>query len=360
MCPCCAPDTATPADPVKSTLVNMSGGKPKLGNVDICYVCQKGGLLKNGHFYWEMNIQALKIKKLCCIADGFVGGKLLCCDLCDQSYHPKCIDAEFLDPMIFDESGKWGCPICYGKDPLKNMSHKRLTKQDRERKSALWQKCIARESRRCRANRDRFLYSCLHALEPFVEPYVLAKLKKDAAAASKFFASKPQAKSRRDTREAGLHQDASSSEASSRSQTGKAEHKSEEGFIRRTSSFSDSDTGTPATPTAVDSSQSGQEPNMPDAVLRKSSELIEKEQSVLYREEALWRDAERRAMASGSEILREGVRLKAYQRWGINWLLDAFNHKAGAILADEMGMLRSSTERRCELFLLYFFYFNKL
>lgn len=65
-----------------------------------------------------------------------VGGKLLCCDLCDQSFHPKCIDPEFLELTLKDdrrnEETKWGCPICKGQDPLKNMGHKRMTKTERQ------------------------------------------------------------------------------------------------------------------------------------------------------------------------------------------------------------------------------------
>ncbi|XP_053992214.1 uncharacterized protein LOC128883655 isoform X2 [Hylaeus volcanicus] len=222
---------------IRTTFVNAIGGKPKLGNVDICYVCQKGG-------------------------------KLLCCDLCDQSYHPKCIDSDFLDPIIFDKDGKWGCPICYGKDPLKNMCHKRLTKKERQNKAEQWQKCIARESRRCRVNRSQFLCSCWSALKPFVPPDIYQKLKKEAPNFSKSNQLK------------------------------------------------------------VDDLS---------IILPKNEDSAIK-QSVLYRDEALWKLVEEKAKVSGYELLRQGVELKPYQIWGVNWLLEAFYQKAGAILADEMGL----------------------
>jgi SNF2 family DNA or RNA helicase len=60
-------------------------------------------------------------------------------------------------------------------------------------------------------------------------------------------------------------------------------------------------------------------------------------QSVLYRDETLWKQVEEKAKVSGYELLRQGVELKPYQIWGVNWLLEAFYQKAGAILADEMG-----------------------
>lgn len=63
---------------------------------------------------------------------------------------------------------------------------------------------------------------------------------------------------------------------------------------------------------------------------------------VSYQKDDLLRNAEERANKRSMEILREGVILKNYQRWGVNWLLDAFENKAGAILADEMGKCCSS------------------
>eukprot|EP00388_Colpodella_angusta_P003642 GDKJ01012729.1.p1 GENE.GDKJ01012729.1~~GDKJ01012729.1.p1 ORF type:complete len:2235 (-),score=577.10 GDKJ01012729.1:143-6847(-) len=37
-------------------------------------------------------------------------------------------------------------------------------------------------------------------------------------------------------------------------------------------------------------------------------------------------------------VLAEGIKLKAYQELGVDWLIDSFFNKSGAILADEMGL----------------------
>eukprot|EP01071_Lankesteria_metandrocarpae_P012928 Lankesteria_metandrocarpae@DN6428_c0_g1_i1.p1 len=142
-CPHCKPERKEPVAQVR-----MAGaiGKTKLGNMDICYVCQKGG-------------------------------KLIGCDFCEQSFHPVCIAQEFLE---FDNDKEWSCPLCRGEDPLKNMHHKRMSKSERVKMTAEWQKGIRRDAKRCRQNRDLFLWKCKDSLQPFVSPKTMQKIKKAA------------------------------------------------------------------------------------------------------------------------------------------------------------------------------------
>lgn len=124
-CPVCDPQThkrqkeeAECAN--KSAVAGLSHKKKgadgaALGNSFSCYVCQ-------------------------------MGGKLLGCDSCQQSFHPGCIDQDYL---IFDDAATgWLCPICKGEDPLKNMMHKRMTRKARMQLAQEWRACIRREARR--------------------------------------------------------------------------------------------------------------------------------------------------------------------------------------------------------------------
>ncbi|KAH0484117.1 MAG: hypothetical protein KVP17_004920 [Porospora cf. gigantea B] len=148
-CPVCDPDAFKPK-PNRGQVQSRTFGKTKLGNVTICYVCQKGG-------------------------------RLLGCDLCDQSFHPKCIDPEFVNIGTADD--QWGCPICQGEDPLKNMLHKRLSKQERRQISTKRQGIITKERRKCQAGWSRFLWRHRRLLVPFVESGVLTRIKKAAVKA---------------------------------------------------------------------------------------------------------------------------------------------------------------------------------
>lgn len=45
-----------------------------------------------------------------------------------------------------------------------------------------------------------------------------------------------------------------------------------------------------------------------------------------------------RDASKNSRLVAEGIKLKAYQELGVDWLVDSFFNKSGAILADEMGL----------------------
>eukprot|EP01054_Gregarina_sp_Poly1_P000839 Gregarina_sp_Poly_1__838@NODE_11_length_23386_cov_122_075861_g9_i0_p1_GENE_NODE_11_length_23386_cov_122_075861_g9_i0NODE_11_length_23386_cov_122_075861_g9_i0_p1_ORF_typecomplete_len2103_score346_41SNF2_N/PF00176_23/2_7e68Helicase_C/PF00271_31/2_6e17PHD/PF00628_29/0_074PHD/PF00628_29/4_7e07PHD/PF00628_29/3e05PHD/PF00628_29/0_21PHD/PF00628_29/0_036PHD/PF00628_29/9_3e03PHD/PF00628_29/1_8e04ResIII/PF04851_15/5_6e14ResIII/PF04851_15/7_8e03ERCC3_RAD25_C/PF16203_5/0_00011PHD_2/PF13831_6/7_1e03PHD_2/PF1 len=249
------------AEALKQSSTNAAT-KTRLGNVDICYVCQKGG-------------------------------KLLGCDFCEQSFHPRCIDMEFLEferaPLSPDDESaapnvappgsegppaeKWRCPICKGEDPLKNMAHKRMSRTAMMKLSREWQSCIKQTHRSCKQNRDRFLWSCRKALIPFISQKTLNKLRKSVGAAE----DPPEKRQRRRQRVADSEDDLASDQQRSRD--------------------------------------------------REEKEAIK-----------AFKEADRIAKQSEVAILKEGVCLKGYQIIGVGWLLEAFKHKAGAILADEMGL----------------------
>lgn len=331
MCPVCAPPTsaatAKETTKVSHVLAGGAGGRSKLGNVDICYVCQKGG-------------------------------KILCCDVCDQSFHPKCIDPEFLEGTLLDDN-VWSCPICRGEDPLKNMGHKRLTRAERQAKSREWQQCVRRESRRCRANRDLFLYECREALRPFVSPDVIARLKKSAAAA-RLLEQRAAKKLKREVVASSSTESAAPSPADNSHDDhdvdddedqmieGGGGRRGRRRIIIGSAGEEGAGPSTPADPPDPPPapSESSDPPTAADGASKDASaattavpiETATTESSVIYQDERLLQEAETHAAEAKNCILREGVELKQYQRWGVNWLLEAFHHKAGAILADEMGL----------------------
>lgn len=62
VCPVCSPDFAK-KNAAKSVMVNVGGGRPKLGNVDICYVCQKSKVMTESlhlnyyfNFRWQTSL----------------------------------------------------------------------------------------------------------------------------------------------------------------------------------------------------------------------------------------------------------------------------------------------------------------
>eukprot|EP00915_Cephaloidophora_sp_WS-2016_P003099 GHVH01004188.1.p1 GENE.GHVH01004188.1~~GHVH01004188.1.p1 ORF type:complete len:1724 (+),score=295.35 GHVH01004188.1:185-5356(+) len=135
-CPSCKPEMNT-------VQVRLKGiNRQKIGNVQICYVCQQGG-------------------------------RLLGCVQCPQSYHPKCIDGELLRDMNED----WNCPLCRGVDPLRNMKHRRLDKEERRVMSLRRQNHILKIQNKNRTNRDIFLYAQRRCIKQFVSEKTMKRLK---------------------------------------------------------------------------------------------------------------------------------------------------------------------------------------
>ncbi|EZG78189.1 putative SNF2 family protein [Gregarina niphandrodes] len=221
--------------------------KSKLGgNVDICYVCQKGG-------------------------------KLLGCDFCEQSYHPRCIDSEYLEFEQQPSEGgdteapvseRWRCPLCKGEDPLKSMSTRRLSRTAMLRMQKEMQTCIQQQHRNSKANRDRFLWASKHALKTFMTERAMNRL-------SKMFGGTARKR------------------------------------IAESSDETEDESG------SVDGEQS------------REMQKLELDAVKAYRT-AL--------KCAKNGLLKEGVQLKPYQVVGVGWLLHSFFNKAGAILADEMGL----------------------
>uniref|UniRef100_A0A6P6Y522 Probable chromatin-remodeling complex ATPase chain n=1 Tax=Dermatophagoides pteronyssinus TaxID=6956 RepID=A0A6P6Y522_DERPT len=120
----------------------------------ICYVCQKGG-------------------------------RLLGCDYCEQSYHPRCIDADFLE--FEAERGAWRCPICRGEDPLKSFGNRRLSRTAMMRLMNTMQQCIRAQYKISKANRDVFLWSNIKLLRPFLVDHAYNRLVKKYGAGRKKF-----------------------------------------------------------------------------------------------------------------------------------------------------------------------------
>ncbi|OII77963.1 SNF2 family N-terminal domain-containing protein [Cryptosporidium andersoni] len=154
-CPNCETDMGCKKKDKQNGDVRTLGGTKKTNddtdiNSDTCYVCQKTG-------------------------------KLLGCDFCTYSYHPKCIETEV---FAFD-SDKWKCPVCRGEDPLKNMRHKRMTKSERYKLSQEWQNCIKKQIKQSTINRDIFLWENRQAISPFVSRKVMERLKRNAENAKK-------------------------------------------------------------------------------------------------------------------------------------------------------------------------------
>ncbi|OII72818.1 ISWI related chromatinic protein [Cryptosporidium ubiquitum] len=246
-------------------------------NSDSCYVCQKGG-------------------------------KLLGCDFCTYSYHPKCIETEV---FAFD-GDKWKCPVCRGEDPLKNMRHKRMTKSERYKLSQQWQNCIKKQIKQSSINRDVFLWENRQAISPFVSRKVLERLKKNAETYRKSNLNQ--------------QQNLSSSIASNKK--------------RRIRKIQDDDAASDSNSDfEVDFSESNR--------LDSSSDLENPALSHHAKDGAnfsefmdapKYREAHIKAKEMSLQILSEGIELKDYQRYGVHWLLCAFSIKGGAILADEMGL----------------------
>lgn len=335
-----------------------------------------------------------------------------------------------------------------------------------QKRSAEWQKCVKMQSRKCRVNRDRFLWGCRSALKPFVAPEVLARIKKSAMAAKStqkveqkkesaipkkprvsvpatttstasslipfrrmtsnslkaaFSAEEPLKEERRFRR---LHKSGSSPDRSrSGSLKGEDEERrhwrqlsegEESGSClkrRRVMDHSDNEEDQKLNEIGQIENESNQvfdhhmevdkngfsdTSNKPESLECDQSEILKSEITmdttqedisskldefklapdpddssektdsdeslerlptlgepvtssipplgdpdmslVSYQDDGLLCDAEEKAKKLSLQVLREGVILKNYQRWGVNWLMDAFENKAGAILADEMGM----------------------
>lgn len=282
-CPNCENDSGSGKHKNKQTGdVRTLGGTKKTNdetdiNSDSCYVCQKGG-------------------------------KLLGCDFCTYSYHPKCIETEV---FAFD-GDRWKCPVCRGEDPLKNMRHKRMTKSERYKLSQQWQSCIKKQIKQSSINRDVFLWENRQAISPFVSRKVLERLKKNAETYRKVNQSNQQqasstavpAKRKRIRR---VQEDDPVPDSNSGSESDSSNHNQLE---------SSSDTENPAhSPHAKDGA------NFPE-----------------FSDAPKYREAHIRARKMSLQILSEGIELKDYQRYGVHWLLCAFSIKGGAILADEMGL----------------------
>lgn len=280
-CTDCDPNSATATcyeaarrAAVQSPLAVSSRVKAMGGNVDICYVCQKSG-------------------------------KLLGCDFCEQAFHPKCIDTEFLEfepttaadsssspPQMIIEADKWRCPICKGEDPLKNMGHKRMSRTAMLKLQREWQDCIRTTYLRCKLNRDKFLWSTKDAILPFITPKALTRLNKLFGTAGK----KKLAGRRRGRRLAIVGGD-------------------------------------------DDSDATLSENEEDDDEVEEDSLVISVEESKLKRTSLqAYRAAQKLTSPESNTFLKDGVQLKGYQIIGVGWLLNAFYNKAGAILADEMGL----------------------
>ncbi|KAH8583458.1 ISWI related chromatinic with an apicomplexan specific domain [Cryptosporidium sp. chipmunk genotype I] len=282
-CPNCDNDSGSGKHKNKQTGdVRTLGGTKKTNdetdiNSDSCYVCQKGG-------------------------------KLLGCDFCTYSYHPKCIETEV---FAFD-GDKWKCPVCRGEDPLKNMRHKRMTKSERYKLSQQWQNCIKKQIKQSSINRDVFLWENRQAISPFVSRKVLERLKKNAETYRKANLNQQQnqssntisAKKRRIRK---IQEDDAASDLNS---------DSDADFSESNRLDSSSDTEDPA-----HSHHASDGANFPE-----------------FMDAPKYREAHIKAKEMSLQILSEGIELKDYQRYGVHWLLCAFSIKGGAILADEMGL----------------------
>ncbi|KAF7458798.1 putative SNF2 helicase [Cryptosporidium felis] len=276
-CPNCDNDSGSGKHKNKQTGdVRTLGGTKKTNdetdiNSDSCYVCQKGG-------------------------------KLLGCDFCTYSYHPKCIETEV---FAFD-GDKWKCPVCRGEDPLKNMRHKRMTKSERYKLSQQWQNCIKKQIKQSSINRDVFLWENRQAISPFVSRKVLERLKKNAETHRKT-AGQQQAQS----------------------------HSTENPRKRRIRKIQDDDAGSNSNSELnMDSSDSESDLDDPARAKHASDGADFQE----FMDAPKYREAHLRAREQSLQILSEGIELKDYQRYGVHWLLSAFSIKGGAILADEMGL----------------------
>lgn len=300
-CPDCDPNSAIATELARTNQKKGSSKQPQSptntssrnkigGNVDICYVCQKGG-------------------------------RLLGCDFCEQAFHPRCIDADFLefenasyisepsDQVMSDcvcthgdiinasqtnpDIEKWRCPICKGEDPLKNMAHKRMSRTAMMKLGREWQDCIKSTQKSCKANRDRFLWECRESLLPFVTEKTLTRLKK-------------------------LYVQETVNQASLKAKSQQEKNVGRRRRCRRVT---------------VDDE---------DTLSEDSSDNVNVKEDSRKAEEAAAVEAYNKAIATAKEkklfMLKDGVYLKTYQTIGVGWLLNAFQKKAGAILADEMGL----------------------
>jgi len=128
--------------------VRLKGvNRQKIGNVQICYVCQHGG-------------------------------RLLGCAKCPQSYHPKCIDSTILRNI--EHNDNWECPLCLGIDPLRHIQHKRLDATQRKERCAKRQAKITKLKTESKVNRDIFLWSQRQALMPFVSAKIMDRLMRNS------------------------------------------------------------------------------------------------------------------------------------------------------------------------------------
>ncbi|KAH8738710.1 SNF2 family N-terminal domain [Cryptosporidium ryanae] len=291
--------------------VRTLGGTKKINdetdiNSDTCYVCQKSG-------------------------------KLLGCDFCTYSYHPKCIETEV---FAFD-GDKWKCPVCRGEDPLKNMRHKRMNKTERLKLSQQWQACIKKQIKQSSINRDLFLWENREAIAPFVSRKVLERLKRNAESYRKnnnvFLSSSKnltrKGKPPKNSRIRKIQEDNSESDYEIGSGSYGRKPK------RVCSSESSSDSG----------GESDSTGNKLGRVRKRDNDYEEDdytgnsgvEDDVEFKEfidAPKYREAHVKAREQSMQILNEGIELKDYQRYGVHWLLTAFSIKGGAILADEMGL----------------------
>ncbi|KAH7647996.1 SNF2 family N-terminal domain [Cryptosporidium bovis] len=311
--------------------VRTLGGTKKINdetdiNSDTCYVCQKSG-------------------------------KLLGCDFCTYSYHPKCIETEV---FAFD-GDKWRCPVCRGEDPLKNMRHKRMNKTERLKLSQQWQACIKKQIKQSSINRDLFLWENREAIAPFVSRKVLERLKRNAESYRKNNAfSLPSS---------------SSSSSKNMSKRGRKQKKSRIRKIQDDNSEIDSESesnpyGRKMKRMCFSESSSSESGGESDSIRNKSNKMRGKCKTKYYDNEKedddennyndddsneneseegdieykefvdapKYREAHIKAKEQSMQILNEGIELKDYQRYGVHWLLTAFSIKGGAILADEMGL----------------------
>jgi len=290
------------------------------------------------------------------------GGKLLMCDTCPKSYHSTCIE----HLVSLDQVGlaaEWRCPVCLGIDLYATNDAMRLSEPELEERLRMKNMHNARRIKWVTKRRNAYLSQYLaHEISPFVSKQVYATIKKDANFVDKTLRMGDVV---RVSAEGGFAFKQVDDGEGREGGAGAAGHALRRAFIGTV--LEEAHMAEDGTVTVVDHNDPGTiikvKPNgckylcsasqrsrkykiarqVCDNVVAGAAGIggssssttttsnapggVEIEQSVFLAR-----------TKNGVDFLAEGVKLKDYQVFGVDWITNCFCDRGGCLLADDMGL----------------------
>ncbi|CAD7961014.1 unnamed protein product [Amoebophrya sp. A120] len=294
------------------------------------------------------------------------GGKLLLCDTCPKSYHATCIE-HLVSLESVGLQQEWRCPVCTGIDLYNNPDAVRLSEHELSQRLQLKNQHNMRRIKWVTRRRNAYLNSMLHDIEPFVSKKILKQIKDDRDVRDRHFrmgdvikvtpdrsgisafAFKKKVEQDLICEEAKdddpMDVDGEENSASAESKTSKKNGAVED------KSLSGHAVWKPFVGTVLEESSMSEDDSL-TVVDHADPETIVKVKPYVC--QFLCSGSQRRLRKfhttppdasvflsrtkNGVDFLAEGVKLKDYQVFGVDWITNCFCDRGGCILADDMGL----------------------